>query len=146
MSRSTYYIQECPTCGRSLHVRVEYLGRMVVCQHCHAQFEACDPASTAYPPSQSGISIFRAEELIESASNSKLGMTAGSRPPEPRSLERKACAERKALDVLSGFGSVNCNRDRYAHAWLVRRRHCGSFWIASLYAQPRIPVRRLSNR
>ena len=50
MSRSTtYYIQECPTCGRSLHVRVEYLGKQVVCQHCHARFEAYDSANTPPP-------------------------------------------------------------------------------------------------
>ncbi len=66
MSRSTYYVQECPTCGRSLQVRVEYLGKQVVCQHCRARFEACDPASAAYPPSQSGIALLRrAEELLE---------------------------------------------------------------------------------
>jgi hypothetical protein len=50
-------------------VRVEYLGKQVVCQHCHARFEACDPASAAYPPSQSGIALLRrAEELLESSS------------------------------------------------------------------------------
>lgn len=68
MSRSTYFVQECPTCGRSLHVRVEYLGRMVACQHCHARFEACDPASRAYRASDSGILLMRrAEELLEKA-------------------------------------------------------------------------------
>lgn len=66
MSRSTYFVQECPTCGRSLQVRVEYLGKVVICQHCHGRFEACDPASAAYPPAQSGISVLRrAEELLE---------------------------------------------------------------------------------
>jgi hypothetical protein len=69
MSRSTtYYIQECPTCGRSLHVRVEYLGKQVVCQHCHARFEAYDSANTPPPPSSSasGIGLMRrAEELLE---------------------------------------------------------------------------------
>ena len=67
MSRSTYFVQECPTCGRSLQVRVEYLGKWVVCQHCHGRFEACDPSSAAYPPSQSGIALLkRAEELLQS--------------------------------------------------------------------------------
>ena len=73
MSRSTYFIQECPTCGRNLHVRVEYLGRRVVCQHCHGQFEACDPASAAYPPEQSGLSLLqRAEELLESVDSRRV--------------------------------------------------------------------------
>lgn len=73
MSRSTYFVQECPTCGRSLHVRVEYLGRNVVCQHCHALFEACDPSSAAYPPSQSGLALLRrAEELLETVERSRI--------------------------------------------------------------------------
>ena len=27
MPHSTYFVQGCPTCGRRLHVRVEYLGK-----------------------------------------------------------------------------------------------------------------------
>ena len=52
MPRSTYFVQECPTCGRNLQVRVEYLGKQVVCQHCSARFEACEPGSEAYSHSQ----------------------------------------------------------------------------------------------
>jgi hypothetical protein len=65
----TYFVQECPTCGRNLQVRVEYLGKRVVCQHCKARFEACDPASAAYPPMESSLSLLaRADQLlIESA-------------------------------------------------------------------------------
>jgi hypothetical protein len=67
MSRSTYFVQECPTCGRSLQVRVEYLGRQVICQHCHGRFEACDPASVHDPLSDSGSKLLRrADELLES--------------------------------------------------------------------------------
>jgi len=73
MSRSTYFIQECPTCGRTLQIRVEYLGKRVVCQHCHAKFEACDPESAAYPPSESGISLLRrAEELLETVDQRRM--------------------------------------------------------------------------
>ena len=68
MSRSTYFVQECPTCGRSLQVRVKYLGRSVACQHCHARFDACEPSSADYPPSESGQGLLqRAEELLETA-------------------------------------------------------------------------------
>ena len=70
---ATYYVQECPTCGRNLQVRVEYLGKRVVCQHCKAKFEACDPSSAAYPPMESSLSLLaRADQLIESASLSGL--------------------------------------------------------------------------
>jgi len=71
MSHSTYYIQECPTCGRALQVRVEYLGKKVSCQHCAASFSAVDPSSEEIDPMKSGISLLdRAEELIESATAS----------------------------------------------------------------------------
>jgi len=67
MSGPAYFYQECPTCGRTLSVRVEYLGKLVVCQHCSAKFEACDPESVAYPPSDSGLALMRrADELLES--------------------------------------------------------------------------------
>lgn len=74
MSRSTYFVQECPTCGRNLQVRVQYLGKQVVCQHCGARFEAYEPGST-YPPPPSSISLLaRAEQLLQTASASQLGM------------------------------------------------------------------------
>lgn len=71
MSSTIYFVQECPTCGRNLQVRVKYLGRDVVCQHCSAEFEACDPSSAAYPPSESSLSLLnRVDELIETATRS----------------------------------------------------------------------------
>lgn len=68
ISRKTYFQQACATCGRTLQVRVEYLGREVACQHCGAQFEACDPATALYPPSKSAMGVLRrAEELLDQA-------------------------------------------------------------------------------
>lgn len=68
MSQSTYYVQECPTCGRNLQIRVRHLGKEVICQHCSAPFEACDPGSEAYPPMKSGLALLdRADELLQSA-------------------------------------------------------------------------------
>jgi hypothetical protein len=73
---ATYFVQECPTCGRNLQVRVEYLGKRVVCQHCKARFEACDPSSAAYPPMESSLSLLaRADQLIESATHGALSTT-----------------------------------------------------------------------
>jgi hypothetical protein len=69
MPRSTYYVQECPTCGRNLQIRVEYLGKVVECQHCHARFEACEPGSMECSAVDSGLSLLeRAEQLLQSAS------------------------------------------------------------------------------
>lgn len=46
MVRSTYFLQECPTCGRGLEIRVEYLGRTMVCQHCGGTFVAAQQSVT----------------------------------------------------------------------------------------------------
>jgi hypothetical protein len=40
MSRNVYFYQPCPICGRSLQVRIEYLGRTVCCRHCRGEFRA----------------------------------------------------------------------------------------------------------
>ena len=67
-----YYNQECPTCGRTLKIRVAYLGKHVVCQHCQGQFVACDPASAAYPPEDSGIAVLqRANQLLETVNQQR---------------------------------------------------------------------------
>lgn len=39
----TYYLQSCPTCGRHLQIRIEYMGRRVICYHCSASFIAQEP-------------------------------------------------------------------------------------------------------
>jgi DNA-directed RNA polymerase subunit M/transcription elongation factor TFIIS len=60
---ATYFLRECPTCGRKLQIRVEYLGKRVACRHCHAEFEATDP-KMASRPSDSGSILERAEQLL----------------------------------------------------------------------------------
>lgn len=83
MPSSTYFVQECPTCGRKLQVRVEYLGKRVVCQHCGSKFNACDQQpNDSY--SESALSLLdRADELIRqsginlarAAASSNIGST-----------------------------------------------------------------------
>ncbi|MCI0333217.1 MAG: response regulator [Planctomycetes bacterium] len=74
MTRNTYFVQECPTCGRNLQVRVQYLGKQVICQHCGARFEACDPSSGAYPPPSSSLSLLeRAEQLLQTSAAAGIG-------------------------------------------------------------------------
>ncbi|TWT75888.1 hypothetical protein Pla123a_26720 [Posidoniimonas polymericola] len=75
MPRTTYFVQECPTCGRNLQVRVEYLGRRVVCQHCSSRFEACEPSSRGSKCDASASDIMkRAEVLLQSAAASGIGL------------------------------------------------------------------------
>jgi hypothetical protein len=65
MPNSTYFIQECPTCGRRLQIRVEYLGRKVTCPHCHGQLLATDPANARNQTAKhSNPLLHRAEELL----------------------------------------------------------------------------------
>lgn len=65
MPNSTYFVQGCSTCGRNLQVRVEYLGKSVVCQHCGSRFEAAQPDSNDVLAFDSTASMLdRADELI----------------------------------------------------------------------------------
>ena len=69
MSAATYLVQECPICGRRLQVRVEHLGKQVVCHHCAAKFKAHDTSSGGDPPAESSLALLaRAEKLIDSVS------------------------------------------------------------------------------
>jgi len=66
MSNPTYFLQGCPTCGRRLQIRVEYLGRRVVCDHCHGRFVAKDPASGPAEIHDAHDLLHRANQLLES--------------------------------------------------------------------------------
>jgi predicted RNA-binding Zn-ribbon protein involved in translation (DUF1610 family) len=72
MANSTYFVQECPTCGRRLMIRVEYLGRKMVCQHCQGLLIASDPATVRADCPDHGAAILqRADELLRSAAKRK---------------------------------------------------------------------------
>ena len=76
MFNPTYFIQECPTCGRRLLIRVEHLGRRVVCQHCQGRLIATDPAKARCDSAASSNALLRrADELLESIAHRK---------PQPR--------------------------------------------------------------
>ena len=73
MSNVPYFVQECPTCGRRLQIRVEYLGKRVVCQHCQGKFVAMDPSSARIDYVDHGSALLRrANELLDSASREKV--------------------------------------------------------------------------
>ncbi len=79
MPTSTYFVQECPTCGRNLQVRVEYLGKKVVCQHCGARFEACDQSDLNLPDDSAMSVLERADELIRQSGINLARASAASR-------------------------------------------------------------------
>jgi hypothetical protein len=62
---ATFFFQECPTCGRALRVRINYLGKTVVCEHCQGSFIAQDPQNAAEVPTPHELSsLERAEQLL----------------------------------------------------------------------------------
>ena len=77
MPSSTYFVQECPTCGRKLQVRVEYLGKRVVCQHCGSKFHACDRQEDVSPGAALSL-LDRADELIRQSGINLARHAAGS--------------------------------------------------------------------
>ena len=78
MSIRTYFVQECPTCGRRLQIRVEYLGKPVACQHCQGRFVALDSShARGEPVDQGGALLRRANELLDSVAQRQLA----KRPP-----------------------------------------------------------------
>jgi hypothetical protein len=66
MSNPTFFVQGCPTCGRRLQIRVEYLGKRVVCDHCRGRFIARDPANCGEGVDANDALMRRAEQLLES--------------------------------------------------------------------------------
>jgi hypothetical protein len=72
MSNPTYFVQECPTCGRTLQIRVEYLGRRVVCQHCQGAFIAADSNMRCDFGESKKSLLRRADELLATVSQRKI--------------------------------------------------------------------------
>jgi hypothetical protein len=64
MAQTTYFFQECPTCGRHLRIRVEYLGRQMACMHCRRTFTATDRVSRFDEPVSDSSLLERAERLL----------------------------------------------------------------------------------
>lgn len=62
MPTNSNFFVNCPTCGRSLQVRIVYLGRSVACRHCRGKFIATDP-SASDSGSMSKL-LARADELL----------------------------------------------------------------------------------
>ena len=72
MPGPTYFTQECPTCGRRLQIRVVFLGRNVICQHCRGELLALDAVGNRYPGSLPAENLLRrADELLETSEREK---------------------------------------------------------------------------
>ena len=40
MVGTSHFVKSCPTCGRTLQIQIQYMGKRVTCGHCHGQFLA----------------------------------------------------------------------------------------------------------
>lgn len=67
MADSAFFVQECPTCGRSLRVRVEYLGKRLICQHCRGSLMAHGPGEPHLTADDRQGLLARAGQLIDQA-------------------------------------------------------------------------------
>jgi hypothetical protein len=61
---ATYFNQECPTCGRSLQIRLEYLGKFVTCRHCQGGFCAHDSLDASPRLTDTDELLLRVDELL----------------------------------------------------------------------------------
>lgn len=71
-STDVFFDRACPVCGRTLHIRVQLLGRRVYCQHCGGGFTATDESLGGDPPVRD-----RVEDLLTRASQ-VLAQAAGA--------------------------------------------------------------------
>ena len=71
MFGATYFVQECPICGRNLQVRLEYLGRDILCPHCQGQFTAADPATEPNPSDSGEYLLNKADELLATVGSAR---------------------------------------------------------------------------
>ena len=96
MPNVTYFVQDCPTCGRKLNVRVEYLGRKVVCQHCRGAFVAWDPEGA--PPVE-GVqrTSETTSDVVPSPSSSNSGVLSSS-ASHSNGLSNSSLSGTKLLD------------------------------------------------
>ena len=79
MSEALHYIQQCPTCGRRVQVRLEYSGRRLACEHCHGVFIA--NASEHDEPVHEDV-LGRVDELLATVSAKRVAQQPSSEIPD----------------------------------------------------------------
>lgn len=67
MATGTYFIRSCPTCGRTLEIRVELLNRKVECSHCHATFAATETEERSISDLRIEQALARTQQFLASA-------------------------------------------------------------------------------
>ncbi|MCA9177719.1 MAG: hypothetical protein KDB14_24805 [Planctomycetales bacterium] len=65
-----HFVQQCPTCGRRLHILLDYMGRRLSCEHCGGTFTAGVDAPSP------GDAIHRATQLLASVNQLRMEQAA----------------------------------------------------------------------
>ena len=63
---SAYFFQDCPTCGRHVRIKAEYLGKRMSCLHCEGEFTATDRESRFDAVETRASSVLQAMESLHS--------------------------------------------------------------------------------
>jgi hypothetical protein len=63
---SPYFFQDCPTCGRHVRIKAEYLGKRMSCLHCEGEFTATDHESRFDAVETRASSVLQAMESLRS--------------------------------------------------------------------------------
>ncbi len=71
-----HFFQECPTCGRHVRIKAEYLGRRMSCLHCQGEFTAADRESRFDAAESPGSSLIqRIDALLSIAPPAMMSQT-----------------------------------------------------------------------
>lgn len=69
MAVGTYFIRSCPTCGRTLEIRIELLNRPVECTHCTAVFVANERDNRSVADWRIEQALARTQQFLASVGN-----------------------------------------------------------------------------
>jgi len=89
VSGVVYFVQECPTCGRRLDVKVNLLGKKILCEHCRASFLATDCTEDPESIFSCGHEdlMERADHLIEVADSQLFGLISLDAPSKDKGVD-----------------------------------------------------------
>ncbi len=69
MASGTFFVRDCPTCGRKLQARIELLGRDIECTHCGCVFSSTDRDRLKTSELEIDRVLAQADHFIESTAN-----------------------------------------------------------------------------
>lgn len=87
MSFSTFFLHECPKCGRRLEIKISHIGSKVTCLQCHGTFVAENPVEKSLEDDRIEQILAKAERFLNSAVDFDRNETTRSHDLVPHQLE-----------------------------------------------------------